>query len=674
MSINTKGAIEAIFVDFFDTLVLRHVTAKEVLQRWATCLQKKYPSLSERMVNKLPSIRLSIFKEKRELLLKQHSETTEVTYIEAIGALFEEVKEELGGVQKEKFIAFSREVDFAVEIGCEYANTSLVKELEIEKQKGKRLFVVSDFYLYTNDMKELMSAAGISQNLFEKIYVSCDVGKRKANGDIFPFILNETGLKPENVIMIGDNRESDYEIPASMGLHTDYRPNIVYKCKVHTSAKMNNGYAGKQYSTSLDEMFRHGKDYSEYIGIFYVFTKRLYAKLREDDVHNIAFMAREGFFMRQLFELYQEIVVPDNKKIDTTYYWCSRRSVMAGIKKAQMAEEIEGEISLKNWLKSLDISLDEARRYIPFTDEEAEKPQLLEKSELYKSLIENKDFFQYFEDTIKTNYEAFMKYTEPYIVDNKFRFVDSGWKCTTQNTIQDNYGINTVGYYIGVQKPDKPILELERTGLIFCEEKPRSRYYDYLGTNIPFYQQLLSAPHGTALKYILEDGKVLIKYEWDPMEEKLYHENIEELQHFMLLKFRGLCAWDDKEVYDSKEDWYIAKLSMRSSLFANRSRLKFVRKCTDNYVQNFRQEKRGKVQYDVKKIKIGLDIIWKPYKMIRYLSKIQRTSLYDKKVIRMLYPIIAIIFYSYTLLIQNIKNLGTKILYKFGKGYKYHLS
>lgn len=76
----------------------------------------------------------------------------------------------------------------------------------------------------------------------------------------------------------------------------------------------------------------------------------------------------------------------------------------------------------------------------------------------------------------------------------------------------------------------------------------------------------------------------------------------------------------------------------------------------------------GKVQYDVKKIKIGLDIIWKPYKMIRYLSKIQRTSLYDKKVIRMLYPIIAIIFYSYTLLIQNIKNLGTKILYKFGKG------
>lgn len=55
-------------------------------------------------------------------------------------ALFEEVKEELGGVQKEKFIAFSREVDFAVEIGCEYASTSLVKELEMRKAEGKTSF------------------------------------------------------------------------------------------------------------------------------------------------------------------------------------------------------------------------------------------------------------------------------------------------------------------------------------------------------------------------------------------------------------------------------------------------------------------------------------------------------------------------------------------------------
>lgn len=664
MSNNTKGTIEAIFVDLFDTLVLRHVTAREVLQRWAVCLQNKYPSLSDRMISKLPYIRISIFKEKRELLSTQHSDITEVTYNDVIGVLFEKVKGELDGVQKEEFIASSKEIDIAVEIGCEYANTSLVEELEKEKQQGKRLFVVSDFYLCTDNVEELMFAAGIPQNLFEKIFISCDVGKRKANGDIYPFILKETGLKPENVIMIGDNRKSDCDIPASMGFLTDYRPNIVYKCKIHTRAKMNNDYARKQYRISLNEMFRYGKDYSEYIGIFYVFTKRLYVKLREDDVHKIAFMAREGYFMRQLFELYQEIVIPDNKKIDTTYYWCSRRSVMAGIKKAQMPEEIDGEISLKNWLKSLDISLEEARRYISFTDEEAEKPQFLEKSELFKSLIENKDFFQYFENTIKTNFDAFMKYTEPYIVDSKFRFVDSGWKGTTQNTIQDNYGISTVGYYIGVQKPDKPILELERTGLIFSEEKPRSRYYDYLGTNIPFYQQLLSAPHGTALKYIIEDGNVLIKCEWDPMEEKLYYENIEELQRFMLLKFRGLCAWDDREVYDSKEDWYIAKLSMRSSLFANRSRLKFIRKCTDNYVQNFRQEKRGKVQYDVKKTKLGLDVIWKPYKMIRYLSKVQRTSLYDKKIIRLIYPIVARVFYAYTLLIQNIKNLGTKKHYE----------
>ena len=71
--------------------------------------------------------------------------------------------------------------------------------------------------------------------------------------------------------------------------------------------------------------------------------------------------------------------------------------------------------------------------------------------------------------------------------------------------------------------------------------------------------------------------------------------HIKKLQDYMFLKFQGLSAWDTKEAWDKEQDWFIARLSMRSSLFANRSRQKFIKICTDNYVQNFRQEKRGKI-------------------------------------------------------------------------------
>lgn len=653
----TKG-IEVIFVDFFDTLVFRRVTPREVIERWSRCIGRKYPSINKGTIRRLPTIRLNTFSDMRNAI--KNKDVSEVTYEQALGRVFDNISGELGGTPKEDFIRISKEIDLAIEYGCEYKNEKLVNELERRKKQGEKIYILSDYYLNANDLRSLLYSNGIDENLFDDIFVSCDIGKRKANGDLFKYVLDKLNVSPDKTLMIGDNKKSDCEIPESFGMNVDFRPNLAYKSENHLSAKLGKDFANKQYRVSSNEMYKKGQCYSEYIDIFYVFTKRLFFELKKDDVNDIAFMAREGFYLRDLFNIYQSLSVPDDKRIKTSYFWCSRRSVMSGIKSAQLPESMDGEISLANWLKSLDISLDTAKEYIYFTDEEAEKPEKLEESKLYQKLMNNPDFVKLFNSTINENNKAFLKYTKPFVDNGTFRFVDSGWKCTTQNAIQKYYGIDTEAYYIGVQKADKPILDLKRKGLIFSEEKPRSRYYEYLGTNIPFYQQLLAAPHGTAIKYIDRNGKIEIKSEWDPMEEKLFHEKMENLQKYMKMKFMGLCAWDDKKAFDSSEDWYIARLSMRSSLFAKGERLKFIRECTDNYVQNFRQENRGKVRYDASKVKIGPDVIWKPDKLIRYFGKVQRTDLYDKKSVRMIYPAASHILYGYILLIQSFKNIGRK--------------
>ena len=101
----------------------------------------------------------------------------------------------------------------------------------------------------------------------------------------------------------------------------------------------------------------------------------------------------------------------------------------------------------------------------------------------------------------------------------------------------------------------------------------------------------------------------------------------------------------------------LARLSMKSSLFAKGSRLKFIRYCTQNYVQNFRQEKRGSIEYDIKKIKIKKNMLWNPDKMLRYISKIQRTAWYENKIVRVFYQPAVRILYGYILLVQKIKDL-----------------
>ncbi len=657
MSIGKKEPYKAILVDFFDTLVFRHVTASTAVHRWAICLKKKYPELTDYSAGDLRALRYSAFKELREKISANKDDKTEITYDEAIGFIYDKLKKEVVLVDRDSFIATSRQIDLGIEIGCVYANTRFVKKLEKEKKRGAKLYIVSDFYLSKEEIKQIMFSVGIPEDLFDYIFISCDIGKRKALGDAFPFILDQIGLEPNAVKMIGDNRRSDFEIPAKLGIHVDYHPRMAHKAIIHIKNVLKIDYARFQGRITVKDMFRHGMDYSEYINMFYIFTKRLFARLREDNVSTIAFMAREGYYLKALFELYQALLIPETEIIKSKYYYCSRRSVMSGIRKEHMPDALNGEISIRNWLKSLDISLDQARSFTSISDEAADKPERLEYSMLFNKLMSNSGFAELFNKTIEENKNAFLKYTEEFINGGVFRFVDSGWKCTTQNAIQDHYSINTEGYYIGVQKPDKVLLELKRTGLIFSEEKPRSRYYEYLGTNIPFYQQLLAAPHGTALKYIYNGSEVTVKSEWDPMEEKLYHDKIENLQAYMRLKFMGLCLWDDKEAYNKREDWLLAKSAMKSSLFAHGTRLNFIRECTDNYVQNFRQENRGKVQYDIKKVKLGLDILWRPERLIRYFGKVQRTTLYDNRIIRIIYPLTAIFLYGYTILFQKVKDL-----------------
>ena len=69
MSRKENTIYKAILVDFFDTLVLRHVTAKDVLNRWAICLKKKFPDLCVITNHKLVALRLNLFKKMRSNLL-----------------------------------------------------------------------------------------------------------------------------------------------------------------------------------------------------------------------------------------------------------------------------------------------------------------------------------------------------------------------------------------------------------------------------------------------------------------------------------------------------------------------------------------------------------------------------------------------------------------------------
>ena len=91
---------------------------------------------------------------------------------------------------------------------------------KLSEQKDYKLILLSN----TNEnhieyIKQHVSFYEDFKNCFDAFYLSHEIGMRKPNPDIFEFVMEENGLKPENCLFIDDTAEH-IETAARLGLHT----------------------------------------------------------------------------------------------------------------------------------------------------------------------------------------------------------------------------------------------------------------------------------------------------------------------------------------------------------------------------------------------------------------------------------------------------------------------
>lgn len=80
-----------------------------------------------------------------------------------------------------------------------------------------RLFILS--HAHREDIEKTLKDKGLLQ-YFEHIYLTRERGLRKPNTEIFPEILEENNLNPEECVMIGDDSLLDLFPAKIVGLHT----------------------------------------------------------------------------------------------------------------------------------------------------------------------------------------------------------------------------------------------------------------------------------------------------------------------------------------------------------------------------------------------------------------------------------------------------------------------
>lgn len=116
------------------------------------------------------------------------------------------------------------------EIRCEIqfcrARRTALDLVGYARNLGKRVVAISDMYLPSKVIGQILEKEGFGIAV-DDVFVSCEMGRGKWDGALFPLVAERLGAAPGAILHIGDNFRSDVEMARKAGLKALHLPRPV---------------------------------------------------------------------------------------------------------------------------------------------------------------------------------------------------------------------------------------------------------------------------------------------------------------------------------------------------------------------------------------------------------------------------------------------------------------
>lgn len=498
---------EIVSFDIFDTLLMRYLAAPYLVNE---LIRIKVEELLEKNFD-FPKFRLQAEENARKKLSR------DVT-LDDIYKSFSELTN-LDAETCEKI----RDLEVSTEVELSLPREKVVDWFREILSLNREIWLISDMYLQTPDVKKLLDKCGVEG--YEKIMISCETGMRKDTAAVWDYLVDE-GFTHGKLVHIGDNEMSDIQFPSdriifayhvmsarNLFSQTPFGRNLLNKLGRKMSL-----YAGMMLGMILAKKFQspfqlknisgdggkliiknfHDLGYWFYGVPLLTFMLWLIKKSDEDKIERLLFLARDGYFLQPLYKLVTKFL--DVEELTSNYFYSSRRAVtVASIRNVEQANELSKLKFDGTTKKFFDVRFgleigDEKKIYLPEKD-----------SELVKNLIEknSEKIFEHAEDE-RRNY---LKYIENLdIILENVGVVDMGYSGTIQYYLQRLTGKEFTGYYFATSNKNR-FGESSQKFLRGCFTEND----DYETTNSAIYQYqllfeaVLTAPDAQ-LNYFDEEG------------------------------------------------------------------------------------------------------------------------------------------------------------------------
>ena len=243
-------------------------------------------------------------------------------------------------------IALTPDREIALEIASVRPRKEVIALLSAAVESGKRVILASDMFLPREVIATMLEKCGVSG--WHKLYLSSEIGFRKDTGELYEHILSEEGVASNQILMIGDNERSDFQIPCDMKFHVAH---LLKPTSILRALPRMERIVPDPHLASLDDQFLFGAiaaencspiSYPDFspddmfgssarsIGfgllgpIALCFSQWVLEQARKEGLDQLFFLAREGQFLKEAFDRWQ---VGEPEPVESKYLYISRRAV-----------------------------------------------------------------------------------------------------------------------------------------------------------------------------------------------------------------------------------------------------------------------------------------------------------------------------------------------------------
>ena len=514
-----EGHARVVLIDLFDTIIGRRVEPEYVKAIWAKRL--RYAAGLNATAETIHGLRIQV--EADLCRANQNSGyDDEFRHLDMCNEMFArlDAAESLASrMTAAEFSEICESVEWGVEIEVQFVYPSARAFLEKLNQDSTPVYVVSDSFFSTRQMRRLLQHHGIEPFL-AGFFLSSDALVAKRSGRLFDRVLKALKVSGTDAIMVGDNPVSDVINSRKYGI----RP-ILVQHDIGSEARLGHEASHARLErgfATLKEL--RAEIFPEMTLSLYAFTARLFQRAVQLGVKDLLFCSREGLLLKDLFDQYQSQLGFEGE-VRSHYFYTSRLASFLpslGPLEDETFERLFRQyraLSLRTFLLSLQFSdetIDRCASSLGISGDEIF--QDFPTSSAFLELRELPAFAQEYERARQEQRKNTLDYLKGFYprgeLPNTLALVDVGWK----GTIQDNLRrivddkITMHGLYVGLVAPGSASDTNVKEGLLFSVLPTKTRYFDAFFESCAIFEILLSAQHAGTQRYVRQGERIVPEF------------------------------------------------------------------------------------------------------------------------------------------------------------------